>query len=111
MPSDLTILVADVTRMAAIRAGLLLTGRVVQFTNFNLSTALAAIQTDEPSVVAIDALLVQTQQGLGFIKRVESLAKAGFAIRLVVRGNRAWTTTEHDVRPSTDETKDRKSVV
>jgi PilZ domain-containing protein len=104
MPSDLTILVADVTRMAAIRAGLLLTGRVVQFTNFNLSTALAAIQTDEPCVVAIDALLVQTQQGLGFIKRVESLAKAGFAIRLVVRGNRAWTTTEHDVRPSTDET-------
>ena len=97
MPSDLTIVVADVTRMAAIRSGLLLQGRVVQFTNFNLSSALEAIKSDEPRVVAIDALMVQTQQGLGFIKRVESLAKTGCAIRLIVRGTRAWTTTEHDV--------------
>ena len=98
MPSDLTIVVADVTRMAAIRSGLLLPGRVVQFTNFNLSSALEAIKSDEPRVVAIDALMIQTQQGLGFIKRVESLAKAGCAIRLIVRGTRAWTTTEHDVQ-------------
>jgi hypothetical protein len=99
MPSDLTIVIADVTRMAAIRAGLLLTGRVVHFTNFNLSSALEAIKTDEPRIVAIDALLVQTQQGLGLMKHVESLAKAGCAIRLIVRSNRAWTTTEHDAQP------------
>ena len=85
MPSDLTIVVADVTRMAAIRTGLRLTGRVAQFTNFNLSSALEAIKNDEPTVVAVDALLIQTQQGLGFIKRVEGLAKAGCAIRLIVR--------------------------
>ena len=103
MPSDLTIVIADVTRMAAIRSGLPLSGRVVQFTNFNLSSALEAIKTDEPRMVAIDAELVHTQQGLGFIKRVESLAKAGCAIRLIVRGNRAWTTTERDVPPPTEE--------
>lgn len=103
MSSDLTIVVADVTRMAAIRSGLLLKGRVVQFTNFNLSSALEAIKSDEPKIVAIDALMVQTQQGQGFIKRVESLAKAGCAIRLIVRGTRAWTTTEHDVQPPTEE--------
>jgi hypothetical protein len=103
MPSDLTIVIADVTRMAAIRSGLPLSGRVVHFTNFNLSSALEAIKTDEPRIVAIDALLVQTQQGLGFMKHVESLAKAACAIRLIVRGNRTWTTTEHDARPPTDE--------
>jgi hypothetical protein len=56
-------------------------------------------------MVAIDALLVQTQQGLGLIKRVESLAKAGCDIRLIARGNgnRAWTITEHDAQPTTDE--------
>jgi hypothetical protein len=102
MPSDLTIVVADVTRMAAIRSGLPLSGRVVQFTNFNLSSALEAIKSDEPRMVAIDALLVQTQQGLGFIKRVESLAKAGCAIRLIVRGHRAWTTTERDAQPQAE---------
>jgi hypothetical protein len=103
MASDLTIVIADVTRMAAIRSGLPLSGRVVQFTNFNLSSALEAIKTDEPRVVAIDALLIQTQQGMGFIKRVESLAKAGCAIRLIVHGNRTWTTTEHDAQPRADE--------
>ena len=103
MPSDLTIVIADVTRMAAIRSGLPLPGRVAQFTNFDLSSALEAIKRDEPRMVAIDALLVQTQQGLGLIKRVESLAKAGCDIRLIVRGNRAWTTTEHDAQPPTDE--------
>jgi hypothetical protein len=99
MPSDLTIVIADVTRMAAIRSGLPLSGRVVQFTNFDLSSALEAIKRDEPTMVAIDAFLVQTQQGLGLIKRVESLAKAGCAIRLIVGGKRAWTITEPDAQP------------
>ena len=89
--------------MAGIRSGLPLSGRVVHFTNFDLSSALEAIKRDEPRMVAIDALLVQTQQGLGLIKRVQSLAKAGCAIRLIVGGNRAWTTTEHDAHPPTVE--------
>ena len=102
MPSDLTIVIADVTRMAAIRSGLLLPGRVVQFTNFNLAPALEAIRTDEPKVVAIDALLVQTQQGLKFIRHVESLAASGFAVRLITHGNGKWRTTAHEVSPAND---------
>jgi hypothetical protein len=102
MAADLTIVIADVTRMAAIRAGLLLTGRVVQFTNFNLAPALEAIRTNEPTVVAIDALLVQTQQGLKFIKHVESLATSGFAVRLITLGNGKWTTSAHEVLPAND---------
>jgi hypothetical protein len=102
MPSDLTIVIADVTRMASIRSGLPLSGRVVQFTNFNLAPALEAIRTDEPKVVAIDALLVQTQQGLKFIRHVESLAASGFAVRLITQGNGKWRTTVHDVPAASD---------
>ena len=76
--------------------------RVVQFTNFNLAPALEAIRTNEPTVVAIDALLVQTQQGLKFIKHVESLATSGFAVRLITLGNGKWTTSAHEVLPAND---------
>jgi hypothetical protein len=96
VPSDLTIVVADVTRMAAIRSGLLLTGRIEQFTNFNLSPALEAIRSHEPRVIAIDALMIQTQQGLSFIKRVESLAMPGCTIRLITHGNGKWTSSERE---------------
>ena len=103
MASDLTIVIADVTRMAAIRSGLLLPGRVEQFTNFNLSPALEAIRTREPRVIAIDALLIQTQQGLSFIKRVESLAMPGCAIRLITHGNGKWTTSAREAQPPNGE--------
>jgi hypothetical protein len=100
MAAELTIVIADVTRMAAIRSGLPFSGRVLQFTNANLASALEAIQKHAPRVVAIDAILVQTQQGLGFIKRVENLAVPGSAIRLIVHGNGAWTTTARDAQPA-----------
>ena len=55
MPSDLTIVVADVTRMAAIRSGLRIAGRVAYFASSSLGSALEAIQTHGPRVVAIDS--------------------------------------------------------
>ena len=103
MASELTIVIADVTRMAAIRSGLPLAGRVLQFTNGNLGSALEAIQKHAPKVVAIDAILVQTQQGLGFIKRVENLALQGSTIRLIVHGGGAWTTTARETPSSNEE--------
>jgi PilZ domain len=103
MAAELTIVIADVTRMAAIRSGLQFSGRVLQFTNANLGSALEAIQKHAPRVVAIDAILVQTQQGLGFIKRVENMALPGSTIRLIVHGNGAWTTTARDAQPAKDE--------
>jgi hypothetical protein len=103
MAAELTIVIADVTRMAAIRSGLPFSGRVLQFTNANLGSALEAIQKHAPRVVAIDAILVQTQQGLGFIKRVENMALPGSSIRLIVHGNGAWTTTARDAQPAKEE--------
>jgi PilZ domain-containing protein len=103
MASGLTIVIADVTRMAAIRTGLHLAGRVVQFTTANLGAALEAIRTHSPKVVAIDAALVQTQQGQGFLKRVENLAVPGCAIRLIIQGAGVWTTTAYEPNtPSPD---------
>jgi hypothetical protein len=48
MPSDLTIVVADVTRMGAIRSGLKISGRVAYFASSSLGSALEAIQTHGP---------------------------------------------------------------
>jgi hypothetical protein len=104
MPSDLTIVVADVTRMAAIRSGLRVPGRVAYFASSSLGSALEAIQTHGPKVVAIDAAIVQTQQGSGFVKRVESLSMPNCAIRLIIQNNGAWKTTEREVAPPPDTT-------
>ena len=102
MPSDLTIVVADVTRMAAIRSGLRIAGRVAYFASSSLGSALEAVQTHGPRVVAIDSAIVQTQQGSGFVKRVETLALPNCAIRLIIQSNGAWKTTERELPPAPD---------
>ena len=92
MTSDLTVVIADVTRKATLASGFRLAGRILQFTNRDLSSALDAIRTHEPRMVAIDTIVAQTQQGQGFIKRIENLAVPGCAIRLIVRTEGVWTT-------------------
>ena len=104
MPADLTVIVADVSRMAAIRSGLPLSGRAVWFNNGNLASAFEGIRSHEPRLVAIDAVFGQTQQGLGFIKRVESLAMPGCAIRLIIHTSAGWTTSAREVQASNDVT-------
>ena len=104
MASDLTIVVADVTRMAAIRSGLRIAGRVAYFASSSLGSALEAIQTHGPRVVAVDSAIVQTQQGSGFVKRVETLALPNCAIRLIIQSNGAWKTVERELPPALDTT-------
>src|SRR6185295_13316593 len=104
MPSDLTIVVADVTRMAAIRSGLRIAGRVAYFASSSLGSALEAIQTHGPRVVAIDSAIVQTQQGSGFVKRVETPALQNCAIRLIIQNNGTWKTVERELPPALDTT-------
>jgi len=102
MPSDLTIVVADVTRMGAIRSGLKITGRVAYFASSSLGSALEAIQTHGPRAVAIDSGIFQTQQGSGFVKRVENLALQNCPIRLIVQVNGAWKIVDRQPAPSAD---------
>ena len=99
MTSDLTVAIADGSRIALIRSGLPLSGRGVWFNSSSLASALEAIKTQEPRLVAIDALFAQTQQGQVFIKRVDSLAMAGCVVRLIIRVNGAWTTGPRETPP------------
>ena len=102
MPSDLTIVVAYVTRMGAIRSGLKISGRVAYFASSSLGSALEAIQTHGPRAVAIDSGIVQTQQGSGFVKRVENLALPNCPIRLIIQRNGAWKTVDREPPPVPD---------
>ena len=57
MPSDISIVIADVTRLPAIREGMPLGGRAMHFTGGNLGAALESVRMYQPKLVAIDALL------------------------------------------------------
>jgi hypothetical protein len=93
MPSDVTIVIADATRMLAIRDGLHLPGRALQYTDTHLAAALESIRAHQPQLIVVDALFAQTPQGHAFIDRVEKMAIAQSDIRLVARVGSGWTTT------------------
>jgi hypothetical protein len=96
MPSDITIVVADPSRMAGIRSGLTLPGRVLWFPATKLASAWDSIQMNHPKLIAVDALFAETPQGKTFLERLDTLAIRGSAIQLLVRGNGKWTTTPHN---------------
>lgn len=93
MPSDITIAVADAARLPAIRDGMHLPGRALHFTTGNLTAALESIRTNQPRLVAVDALWAQTPPGVAFLERVELLAIADEDIRLIARLEGRWVTT------------------
>ena len=103
MPADLTVIIADVSRMAAIRSSLPVSGRVVWFNNTSLASAFEAIRSHQPRLVSVDTIFAQTQQGVGFIKRVESLALPACAIRLIIHSSAGWTTSPREAQVSIDE--------
>jgi hypothetical protein len=103
MPSDMTVVVADTTQTAAIRAGLPLSGHVRWFTGGNLATALESIQLNHPKIIAVEAALAQRPQGQAFLSRVEALAIRGSAIQLVVRAKGSWATTPYTGQSTTAE--------
>ena len=93
MPFDLSIVIADATRMPAIRASMPLPGRVLHFTLGNLTSAMESIRAYRPSLVAVDALWAQTPPGAAFIERVETLAIPEGGVRLIARIEGRWVTT------------------
>jgi hypothetical protein len=103
MPSNITVVIADATRTAAIRSGLPLSGRVAWFTGVNLVAAFDSIQMNHPKTIAVESAFAQTDQGQAFLARIERLAIRGSDIRLVVRDNGTWATTPYTGQPATDE--------
>jgi hypothetical protein len=96
MSSEISIVVADVSRMSAIRERVHLPGRVTHFTSGNLAAAMENIRAHRPKVVAIDALFAQTPSGAAFADRVDALAIAGSTIRLIAQHEGRWVTTPRD---------------
>jgi hypothetical protein len=90
---DVSVVVADVSRTAAIRDGLQLPGRTMHFTSGSLASAVESIRAYRPKVVAIDALFAQTPSGASFADRIEAMSIPGIAIRLIVEHEGRWTTT------------------
>jgi PilZ domain-containing protein len=91
--ADVSIVVADATRLAAIRDGLQLPGRMMHFSSGSLGSAVESIRAYRPKVVAVDALFVQTTAGASFVERLDAMSLAGVAIRLVVEQNGRWIAT------------------
>ena len=93
MPSDISVVVADVSRLASVRDGLRLPGRMMHFSSGSLASAIESIKTYQPKVVAVDALFAQTLSGGAFVDRVDALPAPGITIRLIVQHEGRWVTT------------------
>ena len=99
MASDVSIVVADATRLPAIRDGMHLPGRGMHFTAGNVASAIESIRTYQPKLVAVDALFAQTPPGTAFVERIEKLAIADGDIRLIVQLEGRWVTAPRSSRP------------
>ncbi len=91
MSFDISILVADPTRLATLRAGVQLPGRVMPFTTEKIAAATDSIRANRPKIVAIEASFVQTPAGAAFVERIESVP--GVGINLVARQDGKWVLT------------------
>jgi PilZ domain len=93
MSADVSVLIADPARMPALRDGLRLPGRVLRFGTLNLPSVFDSIKSNQPGLVAVDAVFAQRPEGVAFIDRVQKLAVADSEIRLVALVDGAWATT------------------
>ena len=97
MPSDVCILVADLTRMTAIREGASLPGRVMPFSSVSIGSAMSSITAYRPKIVAVDALFAQTPAGAAFVDQVAALRIGGSRILLVAEEGDGWITMPHSM--------------
>jgi hypothetical protein len=96
MPADITVVVADPTRMPVIRERLRLPGNVMHFTTGNLAPAIENIRSYQPKLIAVDMLFAQTQSGMAFVDRVSRLATADSSIQLITNVEGRWVTVPRE---------------
>ena len=92
MAQDISIVIADPNRMAAIRETASLPGRMMPFPAASLGSAMESVRAYRPKIVAVDAALAQTPSGVAFLDRVEQLNIAK-SILLLVEHDGRWMTT------------------
>jgi len=93
MPPDVCILVADQTRLDAIRQSASLPGRLMAFPSASLASAIASIRAYRPKTVALEASFAESPAGAGFIEQVEPLMRTANGILLVVEHDGQWIAT------------------
>lgn len=97
---EVSVVVADVSRIVAIRDGLQLPGRIMHFTSATLGSAIESIRAYRPKVIAVDALFAETPAGASFVGRVESIGIPGSAIHLIVEHDGRWIATRLGAAPA-----------
>jgi PilZ domain len=95
MPSDISVLIADPTKVAAIRETVSLPGRLMPFAGTALASALASIQAYRPKTIAIVSMVADTPSGTAFLEQIEPLVRAGSSILLLAEQDGEWTATPH----------------
>jgi len=92
MPSNISIVIADPTRMPIIRERLRLPGQALHFTSGSLAPAIDNIRSYQPKLIAVDMLFAQTPSGMAFVARVEKAAAAESTIRFITCVDGKWVT-------------------
>jgi len=106
---DFSVIVADANRIQAIRNGVQLPGRVLQFTSGNTGSAMESIRAYRPKLVAIDAVFAESPAGIAFADRVDEIG--GIAVRLILRHDGRWTTTARAPKPDATESATAPTIV
>jgi hypothetical protein len=92
MASDVSVVVAESSRMAAIRQSIRFPGRVMHFTPGGVGSAMEAVRNYKPRTVAIDAVFGQTPLGVAFMDRIDALGIADSSIKFIVEHEGRWIT-------------------
>ncbi len=96
----LTVVVADAARMTAIRDGLPTPGRVLRYSTGNLVSVFESVRANQPGLIIIDALFLQTPQGRGFVERVHQLGLSKVVLQAAVFDRGRWTMAPIDQQPA-----------
>jgi len=96
----LTVVVADAARMAAIRDGLPAPGRVLRYTTSNLASVFESIRANQPGLIVIDSVFMQTPAGHGFVERIRGLSLPKLVLQAAVFERGHWTMAPLDVQPA-----------
>ena len=92
MANDVTVIIADADRLAAVRADRPISGSVLYFSDSNLASALETIRTQAPKVVVVESRFAESGAGKAFVDRLRALTENA-EIKLLAKGAGGWTTS------------------
>ena len=95
----LTVVVADPARMSAIREGLATPGRVLRYPTGNLASVFESIRANQPGLIILDAVFLQTPAGHGFVERIRQLNLPKVVLQSVIFERGVWTMKPLDYEP------------